>query len=216
MPEKDSASAEPSRPDREAMPIALLRRGVRALRYGWRALRSAALLAGYRLQYSGLVAGRNVRLGRGTYINVASGGRLVLGDNVVIDSNVHLTADGGSIEIGRDSYVGIGAVIVAAERISIGADALIAAYATIRDQDHGHEPGTPYHAQPLITAPVTIGHNVWLGTHVTVVKGVSIGSGSIVGANSVVTRDVPSLSLSAGAPARTIRAIGAPDDEGPY
>lgn len=62
---------------------------------------------------------------------------MTIADNVVIDAFVNLTADCGTIEIGADSYVGVGKVIVAAEQISIGRDALIAAFVTMRDQDHG-------------------------------------------------------------------------------
>jgi acetyltransferase-like isoleucine patch superfamily enzyme len=186
--------------------VETLRRALRGLCYAWRRLHSETLLTVYRLQFGGLRVGRNVTLGRGTYLNVASGGRLTIGDNVLIDGGVYLTADGGTLEIGADSYIGMGTVIVAAERVSIGCDALIAAYVTIRDQDHGvSKPGVPYRAQPPQSAPVSIGQNVWLGTHAAVLKGVTIGEGCIVGANAVVTRDLPPNCVAVGVPAKMIR-----------
>jgi acetyltransferase-like isoleucine patch superfamily enzyme len=194
--------------------VEIIRKAARLIRYSWRGTRSRLLLLGYRLQYSGLVVGRNVRLGRGVFINVASGGRLVIGDNVFIGPNAHLTADGGSIEIGSDSFVGDGVVIVAAEHVAIGRDALIAAYATIRDQDHGMaDADRPYRLQPLRTAPIEIGDNVWLGAHVVVLKGTVIGPGCVVGANAVVTGPLPAATLCVGAPARALRPVHG--DDGP-
>jgi acetyltransferase-like isoleucine patch superfamily enzyme len=149
-----------------------------------------------------------VRLGRGVYVNVASGGRLIIGEGTWIGSHAHLTADGGTISIGADSFLGDGTIIVATHRIEIGRDALIAAYVAIRDQDHGFDrPDLPYRAQPLKTGPVKIGSNVWLGTHTSVLKGVSIGDGAIVGANAVVTADLPAHSICVGAPARVLRGV---------
>ena len=59
----------------------------------------------------------------------------------------------------------------------------------------------------MIPAAVTLGRDVWLGANVTVVPGVSIGDGAIVGAGSVGTKDVPERSIVAGMPARVIRSI---------
>ncbi len=53
--------------------------------------------------------------------------------------------------------------------------------------------------------PVTIGNNVWLGSRVTVLRGVTIGTNSVVGAGSVVTRSIPANSIAVGAPAKVVR-----------
>jgi acetyltransferase-like isoleucine patch superfamily enzyme len=165
------------------------------------------VLRAYRAQFRGLKVGRNVLLGRGAIISVENNGRIVIGDGVFIGAHAAITAS-GLIEIGDNSFVGPGCIIAAAERVSVGADALIAAYCTIRDQNHGFaDPGLPYRSQLSTIAPVSLGRNVWLGTHVTVVKGVAIGDDVIVGANSVVTRDIPPASLWAGVPAKPIRVI---------
>lgn len=184
------------------------RKALRLIRRIWRSLASGLLLAWYRAQFGGLRAGRGIVLGRGTYISLACGGRLVIGDNVRIGPNVHITVEGGTLEIGDNSFIGDGAIIVAVERISIGRDALIASYVTVRDQDHGFDQADqPYRDQPLVSAPILIGTNVWLGTHVAVLKGVTIGDSAIVGANSVVTRDLPAATISVGVPARPVKPV---------
>jgi acetyltransferase-like isoleucine patch superfamily enzyme len=160
-------------------------------------------------RFSGVRFGRNVHLSRGVAVLVADGGRLEIGDNVHVAPNVRLTADRGVLSIGANSFIGDGSILVAAERVTIGGDVLIAAYVTVRDQDHGvGYPGTLYRVQPLLTAPVTIGRNVWLGTHATVLRGIVIGDNAIIGANAVVTRDVAANSVSAGVPARQVRSLG--------
>ncbi|WP_343206255.1 DapH/DapD/GlmU-related protein [Arthrobacter yangruifuii] len=59
----------------------------------------------------------------------------------------------------------------------------------------------------LHPAPITIGRNVWLGSNVTVLPGISIGDDSVVAAGAVVTRDIPPRSLAVGAPAKVIRSL---------
>ena len=186
-----------------------VRRGLRAARYFWHRLRSYLVLLWYKSLYANLEIGRGVTVDRGVNIAVSNRGFLRIGDGVHIEANCHVLAK-GSLTIGARSFVGTGTMIVASEAIDIGSDALVAAYATIRDQDHGFaEADRPYSAQPLSTSPIKIGSNVWLGTHVSVLKGVSIGAGSVIGANSVVTRELPALSLCAGVPAKVIRKLTA-------
>lgn len=182
-----------------------LHRGFRALRYTWWAVRSWIVLSWYRLLYPGLRVGRGVRIGRGVDISVVRGAYLELGDHVQIDSHVRLTAE-GDLAIGPDCYVGVGSIIVSANFITIGRDALIAAYVTIRDQDHTIE-AKPYREQSLISTPVRIGDNVWLGTKVTVLRGVEIGSNCVIGANSVVTRSIAPDCIAVGVPARVVKRL---------
>ena len=65
--------------------------------------------------------------------------------------------------------------------------------------------GQPAHL--CYARPVTIGNDVWLGANVVVTGGVTIGDGCVIGAGSVVTRDIPPFSLAAGVPCRVIRQI---------
>ena len=59
----------------------------------------------------------------------------------------------------------------------------------------------------MLTAPITVGDDVWIGANVTVLMGVTIGSGSVIGAGSVVTRDIPGGVIAAGSPCRVLREI---------
>jgi lipopolysaccharide O-acetyltransferase len=105
--------------------------------------------------------------------------------------------------VSATGYLTIGAV----ERVEIGDDALLASNIFISDNQHGHlDAVRPYKYQPLDRiAPVTVGQGCWIGQHVVILPGVSIGEMSIVGANSVVTESVPPRSIVVGAPARVLR-----------
>lgn len=181
------------------------RRGLRALRYAWWAIRSFVVLSWYRLSYAGISVGRGVRLGRGVYISVVRGGTLDLGNHVHIDSYSYLTVV-GALTIGPRSYIGVGCTLVAQDRITVGQDALIAAYVTLRDQDHEMDRSdAPYREQGLVASPISIGQNVWIGTKATVLRGCSIGDNCVVGANAVVTKDIEGGRVAVGVPARVVR-----------
>jgi len=97
----------------------------------------------------------------------------------------------------------------AAESVKIGRSVLIASNVYITDSDHVVEPGVPTARNPkLVTRPVCVEDDCWLGQNVVILKGVTIGRESIVGANSVVTRSVPPRSVVAGNPARVIKSLG--------
>jgi acetyltransferase-like isoleucine patch superfamily enzyme len=83
----------------------------------------------------------------------------------------------------------------------------IAEHVKIRDQDHVFGLGLKPSQAGFSTAPVFIGDNVWIGAKATITKGVKIGNNCVVGANSVVTCDVPANSVVVGAPARVVRKI---------
>ena len=184
------------------------RRGGRGLRYLWWAMRSFAVLSWYRALYAGLDVGAGVRVGKGVYISVVKGARLTIGARTNIESHVRLVAE-GELTIGADSFIGTGSIVVAVDSIRIGCDALIAPYVSILDHDHRFDhPGIPYRAQRLAASPTVLGDNVWLGTNVIVLRGVTIGRDVIVGANAVVTRDIAAGSIAVGSPAQVVRQIG--------
>ena len=86
-------------------------------------------------------------------------------------------------------------------------DVLLGPDVFITDHNHGMNPNTQggYSSQPLIVKDVTIEEGVWLGQRVCVMPGVTVGAHSIIGANSVVTHNVPPYSIVVGAPARVIK-----------
>jgi len=125
-----------------------------------------------------------------------------LGREVFFDTN-----EGGRIAVGSHVRVNAGAVLVSYASITIGNDCLIGEYVSIRDANHGTQAGSPMRLQPHARAPIVIGNNVWIGRGAVILKGVCIGDGAVVAANSVVTRNVPPRTLVGGVPARVIKEL---------
>ena len=94
--------------------------------------------------------------------------------------------------------------VFAQRSVTIGDDAMFATNVYINDGSHGYATAdVPYKYQPIERiAPVTIGNGCWIGQNVVIMPGVTIGDHALIGANSVVTRDVPPRTIAAGAPAR--------------
>jgi acetyltransferase-like isoleucine patch superfamily enzyme len=133
--------------------------------------------------------------------------RLEMGEHCRLGRRVFLeTCEEGVIRIGEGVRINSGTFIVAYAEISIGRDSLIGEYVAIRDADHGMAADRPIRTQPHSAAPIRLGEGVWVGRGSVILKGVTIGAGAVVAANSVVTRDVPPMTIVAGTPARPLRA----------
>lgn len=101
--------------------------------------------------------------------------------------------------IGRNSFIGV------FQPVSIGAKTIIGAYSYIISGDHAiSDLKLPICDQGYVGKPIVIGQNVWLGCHVVVLKGVSIGEGAVVAAGAVVTADIPAFEIWGGVPAKKI------------
>ena len=113
------------------------------------------------------------------------------------------------LSIGQNCHIGDNVHIAAAQRVTIGNDCLLASHIFISDCSHGDtsESAPTQHPElrPLISKPTEIGDNVWIGENVCVLMGARIGTGCIVGANSVVNREFPDYCIIAGIPARIIK-----------
>jgi len=97
----------------------------------------------------------------------------------------------------------------AAQSVRIGQNVLMASNVLITDSDHVVEPGgVPVTKNcKFVTQPVCIEDNCWIGQNCVILKGVTVGHDSIVGANSIVTHDVPSCSIAAGNPAKVLKSL---------
>jgi len=125
----------------------------------------------------------------------------------------------GRLIIGEDVYIGDDALISCSAHIEIGAGTLIGHSAQIFDNDtHPVDPDDRARQwrrirygerQPftIADAPVIIGQRAWIGMYALVMKGVIIGDGAVVAAGSVVTRDVPAMTVVGGNPARPLRTL---------
>ncbi len=137
-------------------------------------------------------------------------GRLSIGEHTLLEPDVWITGSPtAEIVIGAGSFLNLGTMIAAQERVEIGDHVMIANGCFVTDADHRFDdPTVPVPWQGFTPkGPTRIGDNVWLGAGVVVTGGVSIGERAVIGANSVVTRDVPARTIAAGVPARVIRAI---------
>lgn len=169
-------------------------------------LRMAAILVRGRgrVRFGGLLH----YLGPSVEVECGSGSIRFVGKNY-LSRGTTIRSDGGRIAVGFNTFMNKDCQIVSMGSIAIGRDCLIAERVSIYDHDHGHsEPGVPFCRQGFSTAPVEIGDNVWIGANAVVLKGVTIGSGSIVAAGAVVTKNVPSGVVVAGNPARVIKVVG--------
>lgn len=109
--------------------------------------------------------------------------------------------------IGDDCVIGRGTSIAAHLDIVIADGVYFGPNVFITDHNHSNElPEIPIGRQSTPEEPVRVGKNSWLGTGVVVTPGVTIGEGVIVGANSIVTQDIPDGTIAAGAPARPLRS----------
>lgn len=157
-------------------------------------------------------AAKNTQVGRRPTIQgwapfIQNEGRITIGDRVFFQSVESRTAiwttRGAHLSIGHRVYVNSGVTITATSDITIGDDAKISANVAI-SSTAGHEMVA---GEGVVSAPVTIGNNVWIGRGAFILPGVTIGHNAVIGAGSVVTRDVPPDTVSAGSPAKVLRAL---------
>lgn len=161
----------------------------------------------------GIVYGKGVRIIGKIIVFRTPESKIQIGDHCVFNSSSKLNFRGiyhpcilqtgtphAMIMIGNHVEMS-GTSIVSNHSVNIGNHVLIGANCQIGDRD-GHS--NRYKSSPK---PIIIENDVWLGMNVTVLKGVTIGEHSIIGANSVVTKDIPANSIAAGNPCSVIRTI---------
>ncbi|USS90494.1 DapH/DapD/GlmU-related protein [Fructilactobacillus carniphilus] len=119
--------------------------------------------------------------------------------------NVPFESDfGRNIKIGKEGFINKNAMFVDLGSITIGDRCLLGPNVTLISVNHAQPVAN---RRSLELAPVTLEDDVWLGANVTVLPGVTIGAGAIIGANSLVTKDVPPLSIAVGSPAQVIKQV---------
>jgi len=177
-------------------------------------------------------AGRGVIFGRGLVLRHP--GKISIGERVSIDDDVMLDASGageegislgdgvivsrscviqgktGPVKIGSRADIGCNCIFSSVSGIEIGQSTLIAGHCYIGGGRYRSDRlDIPMMDQGMYSeGPVILGEDVWLGAGVIVLDGVRIGRGSIVGAGSVVTREIPEYSIAVGVPARVIGSRG--------
>ncbi|TAE60379.1 MAG: acyltransferase [Nostocales cyanobacterium] len=133
-----------------------------------------------------------------------------IADSCALDEGVVLLCSGESLNqskiyIGSRTYINRNTFLDATESITIGKDCAIGPGCYITDHDHGLDLEVSPLAQPMVSKPTKIGDRVWIGANVTILKGVTIGNDSVVGAGSVVTKDLPESVIAVGVPCKVMK-----------
>ena len=163
-------------------------------------------------------------LGKGSsipflHLDFSGNGRIHIGENNRLLGNFATRLPDSRIRVGDRCFIAAGTMVIAAQSVEIGNDVLIGEGCYISDND-GHSLDLEIRSHDLTnrrkgikiwdgiaTAPVVIGDNAWIAPRSIILKGVTIGRGAVIGAGSVVTKDVPPMTLAAGNPARVLRKL---------
>jgi len=197
--------------DTTAPPDPVLTKGVRQtrprdLREDWSKIMAEVRALWYLRQADSV--GRRTRVWGRPAFSVK--GHMTLGKGVQMLSTVAkleiVVEEGAILEIGDDVLINYGASIAATREVRIGAGSLVGMHAMLMDNDYHRLEPERRHERPE-SAPIILQENVWLGARVIVLRGVTIGANSVVGAGSVVTRDIPPNVIAAGVPAVVLKSI---------
>ena len=127
-----------------------------------------------------------------------------IGDNVTLYHGVYIQPSGKEITIGSNTHFAPYSVLYGP--LSVGDNCAIAAHVVLASVAHSlADPDIPFNKQPVDQREIIIEDNVWIGANAVITPGITIGTGSIIGAGAVVTKDVPPYSVMGGVPARLIR-----------
>ena len=146
----------------------------------------------------------------GNVLEAFRDGRLEIGEHALLEPHVWLTAPGAArIRIGSGTFLNIGVMVAAVELVEIGDHCMFANGCFVSDGNHrfdDRERPVPWQGFSS-KGPTRVGDNVWCGANVVIASGVEVGERCVIGANSVVTSDLPAFSIAAGAPAKLLRTI---------
>jgi acetyltransferase-like isoleucine patch superfamily enzyme len=179
---------------------------------------------GLKFYYEPLFKSQCVRVGRGFRIlrgnlqgipYLSGKVYIEIGDNVTIHSVITIAGgkiyDCPSFKVGSNTYIGSRVNISIANEVTIGDYCYLADNISIFDND-GHPINSIDRSQnkpvdKTNVKPISIGNHVWIGSNCIIHKGISIGAGAIVGAGSVVTKDVDTYTIVAGNPAKVVKKL---------
>lgn len=175
---------------------------------GWLA-RGSFIAWGVRLRLTGRTAirlGRRSRLHGPGLLAMGHGARLRVGDNTRFEGFFDVVIDpGADLKIGEGVYLGCFTNIRCNSKVSIGARSQLGQFVSLVGGNYRVGPmGEEITHSDFRPAPVVIGENAWLGANVVVLPGRTVGDGAVVGAGSVVTRDVEPGEIVGGSPLKTL------------
>jgi acetyltransferase-like isoleucine patch superfamily enzyme len=161
----------------------------------------------WRLRNRDVVTEGFVFLGRRVELSARRGyGRLVVGRWVHLGDGNAIRCHEGNLRIGDKVVFGRSSTINCYLDVEIGATTIVADWVYVCDFDHVYDDIlVPIKDQGIVKTPVRIGPDCWVGTKVTVLRGSTIGHGSVLAAHAVVRGDVPPMSVVAGVPGRVVK-----------
>lgn len=165
------------------------------------------------------LVGKNIKIIDKVTINNKNKNQIKIGNNVTMINPNLFCFDRGFIKIGDYTYIGKNSQIDACKSVVIGKYCMISNNVMI--QDHNSHPikkldrrkqlvnlqKKPTNVYESLVKKINIGDDVWIGAEVTILKGVKIGSGSIIATKTVVTKNVPTNSIFAGNPGKIVKKI---------
>lgn len=139
-------------------------------------------------------------------VSIVGTGRVVIGPQTTIEDYVMVKSLGGNdqagLHVGKHCFIGSHTVINCCLSVRIHDNVMIAAGCQIIDTDHGFKEQRLIFEQKTRSEEIVIEEGAWIGGNSTILRGVRIGSGSVIGAGSVVTKSVPDFQVWAGVPAK--------------
>lgn len=158
-----------------------------------------------RVNVKNIHIGQDTQIGPGARLD-AQDGRIEIGQRCWIHPGVLILSYGGTISMGNDCTINPYSILYGHGGLKLGDGVRIAAHCVIIPSNHiTTDTEIPIYQQGLTKMGITIGDDVWIGAHATILDGVKIGNGSIIAAGSVVKDDVPAFTIFGGVPARLLK-----------
>lgn len=146
-------------------------------------------------------------IGKNCDVHVFEKGQITCKGRIIVDDHVMLFAK-GKIKIGKQFGINRYSRIVAHEAIEIGDRVTIGQMVSILDHDHAYAiQQDQLTLDGYTTAPIRIGNNIWIGDKCTILKGVTIGDNVVIGANTLVHKDVPAGVVIGGVPFKILKQL---------
>ncbi len=169
-------------------------------RLGWKYISLRARISGC------VRLGKRVYVGPGAHVIASHGSEISVGADTAIYPGAMILSYGGNITIGENVGVNPYCILYGHGGLVIGNNVLIASHTVIIPANHNFSRSDiPINSQGLTCRGVTIGNDVWLGSHSVILDGTTVEEGSVVGAGSVVTKNIPPYSIAVGVPARVVK-----------
>jgi len=161
----------------------------------------------YKIWRHGIRAGARCVIKGSAEFRLTEGSVVRFGNDVLVQdyAYIQLTKPAPHLLVGNDVVIGRNNIIAVKNMVTIGDYTRIGSDVQIIDHGHGFDKDKLIKDQPALIGETHIGKDVWVGVGARILMGVRVGNGAVIGANAVVTRDVPEYAVVAGAPARVIK-----------